>query len=97
MKKLFKWITTICLLLIIGYFTMTKMGALRLAVITSGHPLSAFSFEIMDEPYHIDTDENQTGYSLDNPPFEKATQSKLVNWIVTKHGIFYTANYYGWG
>ncbi len=97
MKK--KNITIIIAALIVlaaAYFTMTPKGALRLAVISSGHPISAFTFEIKEEPYTMSIKENQKGYSLENPPVEKVTDSELVNWIVTKHGIFYFAKYYGW-
>ena len=90
-------IAAICALMMTGYFTMTKIGALRLAIITSGYPLSAFTFELMDESYTFYTAENQTANSLENPPVHKPTRSELVNWVVTKHGIFYTAHYYGWG
>ena len=51
----------------------------------------------MDEPYHMTITGNQKRYYLDNPPFEEPTQSELINWTVTKHGVFYTADYYGWG
>ena len=98
MKKKLKWIIPCSVLLaLLIYFTMTPLGALRFKIITLGHPLSAFTFEMMDEPNHMSINENQTPYSLDNPPFEEPTQSKLINWTVTKHGIFYTADYYGWG
>ncbi len=98
MKKKLKWIIPSLLLAIaIIYFTMTPIGALRFKIVTMGYPLSAFTFEIMDEANHMTLNENQVGYSLDNAPFEEPTQSELINWIVTKHGLFYSADYYGWG
>ena len=97
-KKKLKWfIPPFILLVSIIYFTMTQIGALRFEIITLWHPLSAFEFEIMDEPYHMTITGNQKRYYLDNPPFEEPTQSELINWTVTKHGVFYTADYYGWG
>ncbi|MFI3225880.1 MAG: hypothetical protein R3Y09_00610 [Clostridia bacterium] len=98
MKKKLKWIIPSSIILLFAiYFTMTPIGALRLSVIAHGYPACAFDLAIMDEPYHMVLDDNQTGYSLHNPPFEEATQAELINWYVTKHGIFYTADYYGWG
>ncbi len=98
MKKKLKWIVPSILVAIpIIYFTMTPIGALRFEILTLGHPISAFTFDIMDEPYHMAINENQIGYSLENPPFEEPTQSELINWIVTKCGLFYSADYYGWG
>lgn len=56
MKKKLKWIVPIAILIItIVYFTMTPIGALRLRIISIGHPINAFTFEIMDNPYHIYT------------------------------------------
>ncbi|MDD4849853.1 MAG: hypothetical protein PHO10_04040 [Gemmiger sp.] len=102
MKKKLKWIVPSVLsvfgvLLIACYFSMTAMGALRFAIITSGHPVAAFTFKTMATPYYTYAEANKTGYSLENPPFEADTQSELVNWAVTKHGVFYTAYYEGWG
>lgn len=84
------------ILVIIAYFLMTPIGALRGALIMSGHPISAFSFELEEHADAIYTKDNQIGYSLKNPPIENATQSELVNWIVTRYGIFYIGRYYGW-
>ncbi|MFI3284397.1 MAG: hypothetical protein R3Y57_04875 [Erysipelotrichaceae bacterium] len=97
MKNL-KWIVLSTLVVISTiYFTMTPIGALRFEILTLGHPISAFTFEVMDESNYMTLNENQLGYSLDNAPFEEPTQSELINWVVTKHGLFYSANYYGWG
>ena len=51
----------------------------------------------MDELNYMTLDENQIDYSLDKALFEEPTQSELINWVLTKHGIFYSADYYGWG
>ncbi len=92
------WLMPLLLIMmLVAYFTMTKDGALRFAVILSGNPIEAFSYEVMDEPYSIYLEENQIPFSLENPPIDEPTQSELVNWVVTKNGIFYSAEYYGWG
>jgi len=86
------------LAIVIGaYLFMTPTGAVKLAVALSGHPLKAITSTVTDKSYDFPAQKNQIGYSLQNPPYEKATNSELINWIATKHGIFYTAEYYGWG
>lgn len=80
-----------------AYFCMTPTGAVKLAVALSGHPIKAITSTVTDKSYDFPTQENQIGYSLQNPPYEKDTNSELINWIATKHWIFYTAEYYGWG
>lgn len=79
------------------YLFMTPAGALRLKIALKGYPIKAVTSILAGKPEHMLMDDNQIIYSLDNPPFEKDTQSELINWVVTKHGIFYTADYYGWG
>ncbi len=87
---------TVIIVIILGYFTMTPTGSLRAAVLLSGHPVSACTLKISDEPYEASVEDNQTIYSLENPPVEEATDSELVNWVVTKYGPFYFAEYFGW-
>lgn len=99
-KKQLLWIVpVIALVAFVGYFLMKPIGALRLNIISMGHPISAFTFTVMDAPlYEFGAGgENKFCYSLENPPFEKETQSELVNWVVTKYGVFYLADYYGCG
>ncbi len=91
-----KIIGKVLIILVIAYFTMTPKGALRLAVLTSGYPLTAFTLEVADAPTDMVIEANQIGYSLKNPPIEQATEGELVNWVVTRYGIFYFAKYFGW-
>ena len=84
-----------------AYLTMTPVGALRLCIALSGHPVSAVTAEIGPESYDF-SQGSQIGFSLTGSepgsvPYEKATDSYLRNWVVTPHGIFYTADYFGWG
>ncbi len=97
MKRKLKWIFATLLTAVVMYVTMTPMGALRLAVLHHGYPLKALVLELRDTPHKMGLEENQIGYSLIDPPFEKDTQAKLVNWVVTKQGPFYVGDYYGWG
>lgn len=99
MRKNLKYFLPISIILtiLIVYFTMTPVGALRFKILTLGYTISAFTFEIMDDAYPMEVKKNQIAYSLENEPFEEISQGELTNWIVTKHGIFYIANFYGWG
>lgn len=98
MKNKLKWIgSTVLGILLCAYLFMTPTGALRLGVALSGHPIKAVTSVITDKSYDFYTEDNQIGYSFENPPYEKETGSELINWIVTKHGIFYIAEYFGWG
>lgn len=98
MKSGLKWLLGGLLVLAVLADTMlTPAGALRRGVALSGHPLKALTLRAKKQEYPHDLAENQTGYALENPPVEVATQSELVNWVVTKQGVYYTAAYYGWG
>lgn len=90
-------IVLICLMCLSYYFFMTPIGALRFKIITSGYPISAFTFEISHQTNYMDITDTQIGFTLKKAPFEKKSQSELINWVVTKKGYFYFAQYYGWG
>ncbi len=95
-----KLIPAVCVLLVvlcIVYCTMTPLGALRLRILLSGYPMAALKPDLLPETNRMYLEPDQIGYSLGNPPFEWDTQAQLVNWVVTKRGLFYSARYYGWG
>ena len=94
-----KWIAALVLLLVVCliYLTMTPVGALRRTMLQKGYITQAFHLEFLEEPYPMQLEENEIGYSLANPPMEVPTQSDLINWVVVKNGLFYEAFYYGWG
>ncbi len=97
-KKKFVILATAVLMAVAAiYITMTPEGALRFKLLTSGYPIKAVTMRLREKAYPMSLDFNQKGYTLENPPTEKDTQAELYNWVVTKHGIFYTAKYYGWG
>lgn len=100
MEKKVKWkkIASLALILLgISYFILTPIGSLRMALLMNGHPITACTLELEENTYGISAKENQIGYSLKNPPVEAETDAELVNWIVTRYGVFYLAKYYGWG
>ncbi|KIR01814.1 hypothetical protein P261_00628 [Lachnospiraceae bacterium TWA4] len=97
-KRTKKMIIVAIIVLVLGYLTITPMGALRLSVamtgITVGDPIHGFIVKIDNDDSYFEVKENQVVYRLENPPIESGT-GELTNWLVTKHGIFYTAEYYG--
>lgn len=94
MKKL-KLIVLAAVLASAAYCTMTPTGALRFRIAVSGYPVKAVTTVIGAETYAF-AGTGQTGYSLYDPPVDKTTGSEMVNWVVNKHGPFYTAEYHGW-
>ncbi|MFA9379097.1 MAG: hypothetical protein ACERKZ_20480 [Lachnotalea sp.] len=97
MKKKLKWIIIFLLIVLCFYSFMTPRGALRFAIAISGHPIKSItSLDITDKSYFY-TEDNQIGYSLDNPPYDTLTATELRNWVVTQYGVFYIAEYYGEG
>ena len=89
------------LFIIIGislYLLETPVGSLRFAVLRCGYPINATNLELstdlIKKPFDIKN--NQTIYTIINPPVEKQTQSPLENWIVSKYKLFYWCEFYGW-
>lgn len=86
------------------YIFCTPIGALRAAVLLSGHPLSACTLEVrrakaadvgLQEP---DNPSNSVIYAIEeNVPQDIPTRSSLPNWIVYRYGCFYFGRHYGWG
>ncbi len=97
MKKPFLLFLSALLILLLLYCTLTPFGSLRFALVVRGYFGAALTLETLDIPNRMMLTENQIPYSLENPPVETDTQAELVNWVVTRHGIFYIADYYGWG
>lgn len=97
MKRKLAWGIPISILIIlVAFLFLTPLGALHFAVAKEGYPIKAIRLRLADEPYQESIKENQTRYSILNPPHENATDSDLVNWVVTKKGVFYFGSYYGW-
>ncbi|MEG0803797.1 MAG: hypothetical protein RSF90_02450 [Pygmaiobacter sp.] len=92
-----KQIAILAVLLLGVYLLMTPKGALRLGIAVAGYPIKAITSVIVDKSYPFYSAENQIGYSLQNPPYEKETHSELINWNVKRYGIFYIAEYFGYG
>lgn len=88
----------ILLVMLLAYAFLTPMGALRAAVFVNLYPVSAVT---MDARFQRAADWKSAGTAIyeitSHIPHERATDSDLVNWIVYRHGPFYTAEYYGWG
>ena len=102
-KKIAKIGAALCAVLLLGYVFLTPMGALRVGVLLTGHPMSAFTMRVRQATpsdvglRQLDHPKGTTIYHIDqNTPYEKPTRGTLENWIVTRYGIFYTAAYYGY-
>lgn len=97
LKKKFAWIIPITIIVIlVSYLFLTTMGALRLAVTKEGYPINAFTLRLSDKTFQGSIEDNQTMYTIQNPPHENPTNSDLVNWVVVKKGVIYFGSYYGW-
>lgn len=86
----------IIIVAIILYTHCTPTGALRLAILGTGHPISALVPMISDNTYKGDIKENQILYTIENAPIEKATQASLKNWVITRYGFIYIGKHYGY-
>lgn len=71
-------------------------NSLKFAIFREGYPIHSITIGLTDKPYQAEVENNQKIYSLVNPPIEEATQGKLENWIVSKYGVFYWGDFYGW-
>jgi len=94
-------ITLCCLVLMYVLLHSTPLVALRTHLFMTGHPIVSFATGIVDDELHNKIDkqilesQNAKCYTLTKPAFEKATQSKLRNYKVTKKGFLFFAEYYG--
>lgn len=96
MKKSIIIIFSIIILVLITYLIVTPTVALRFAILREGYPIKSITMKLSDTPYKISIKGDEKIYTLTNPPMEKATQCILENWVVSKHGIFYWVEYFGW-
>ena len=101
-KKIITTIITVCCIVIM-YVVLhsTPYVALRIHLLMTGHSVSSFTTKIVDDELHNKIDkqilesQNAKCYTLTKPAFEKATQSNLRNYKVTKKGFLFYAEYYG--
>lgn len=103
MKGKSKTLAALFALLLASHLLFTPIGSLRVALLLHGYPASAVFLSVQEASSsdvglsELDNPANTTLYRIIQPiPHESATGSDLINWIVTRHGIFYTADYYGW-
>lgn len=103
MKSKGKPVAALLALLIAAYLFCTPTGALRRTLLLAGYPVSAVFLSAREASASdvgvgtLEPSEHTTIYRILSPvPHESATDADLENWIVTQHGLFYTAEYYGW-
>lgn len=88
----------ILLVVLLAYVFLTPMGALRAAVFANLYPVSAVTMDAQVQRAVDWVPAEAVIYEItSHVPHERPTDSDLVNWIVYRHGPFYTAEYYGWG
>lgn len=102
MKSIRKRIVTVSFVLLLCYMVLTPIGALRTDVFIWS-PVDAILLQVKVATAaeagcsKLDTPKNTTVYRIvSHVPYAKATDTDMYNWKVSKHGIFYTAKYYGW-
>ncbi len=97
-KSIIMAVACILLVMLLAYAFLTPMGALRTAVFVNLHPASAVTMDAQVQRAADWVSAEAVIYEItSHVPHERATDSDLVNWIVYRHGPFYTAEYYGWG
>ncbi len=102
-KTVAKLTALICGILLLGYFFLTPMGALRLVMLRAGHPIIAVTMQVREAVPEdaflkwFDNPPNTTIYHFEDPvPLGHVTLEPMENWIVTELGPFYWADYYGY-
>ena len=78
-----------------GYCFLTPKGAVRFAIVRHGYPVESLTAKLIKNHSSL-ANENETIYSLDNPPYEGPTQTELTDWAAIRYGIFYWGDYFGW-
>lgn len=96
MKKQIRRWAFLLLAAVLVWFLCTPTGAVRFAVLRAGHPISAFTCRVGPQRYDFSR-AGELGFTLEDPPYERATDSELYNWTVKRAGIFCWGRYYGWG
>ena len=102
-KTAVKLTALICGILLLGYFFLTPMGALRLVMLQAGHLVIVVTMQVWEALSEdaflkwFDNPPNTTIYHFEDPvPLGHVTLEPMENWIVTEVGPFYWAEYYGY-
>lgn len=80
-------------LVILMYILLLPGGAVRFAVLRSGHPVSAFVSGLEETSYGFELEDGQIGYMLTDPPYDREKGEKMQKWIVYRNGMIYVAIY----
>ncbi|MFJ5718297.1 hypothetical protein [Neobacillus sp. NPDC093127] len=104
MKKIIRNTTLVIVVVVIFLLLhLTPKIAIRTHVLFMGYPIESFTSDIYEYKFSYKVDKNNfikfypnaKAYTLTKPPFEKATESELSNYIVRKSGFLYFADIYG--
>lgn len=101
-----KWIAGFAVagtVLLFVYAFMTPVGMLRTLALVHGFPVEAVTMRVREaEPADVgvvclDNPEGSTIYHIyENAPYAWVTDTVMENWIIYRHGPFYTVEYYGY-
>lgn len=94
-KKRKIWTSIILLVILIGgmYGLMLPEGAVRFAILRSGHPLVALTVHMKDEGYPYELEDGQIGFVLEDAPYDRDHQSVMDTWMVYRYGMIYVGEY----
>lgn len=91
----------VALMALFAFVHTTPELALRTKVLTMGYPVSASTSEISEGPFHLERDRREFADGrakvliMESPPFERATESELRQFLGVKRGWLHFASYYG--
>lgn len=93
-KKYWKVLFFVPVFILMTYIFLLPEGALRFAVLRSGHPMTAFSTKIEKADFQEELKEGEIGYVLTSPPYDRNQGSATENWVVYRIGFIYWGEQY---
>lgn len=93
-KKYWLTLLFVPVIILLMYILMLPDGAVRFAVLKSGHPFTAFSTGIEEMGNQYELEDGQIGYMLTEPPYDRERGETMRYWVVSRHGIAYVGEYY---
>lgn len=89
------WMTIILLVILIGgmYVLMLPEGAVRFAILRSGHPLVALTAQMKENGYPYELEDGQIGFVLEEAPYDRDHKGVMDTWMVYRYGMIYVGEY----
>lgn len=92
-KKGWTSIILLAILICAMYVLMLPEGAVRFAILRSGHPLAALTIQMTSEEYPNELEDGQIGYTLTDAPYDRNEGRTMKNWLVYRYGMIYVGEY----